>query len=127
MKMNPFKILIADDSAALQERLAEMLAPIAGLKLVAQTMGVNESLNAIRQLRPDFVILDLNLADGNGLTVLRETKRVHPQTRLAIFTNVAELQYQQRCLDLGADYFLSKSKDSARLVEICAQLAGSEV
>ena len=112
------KVLIVDDSQVLREKLIEMLSKVPGLEIVAQAEGVYDAQRAMDELEPELVILDLQLRDGSGLDVLREAKRKHPTVKLVVFTNQPEMQYRQRCADLGADYFLCKSTDSKALIAI---------
>jgi DNA-binding NarL/FixJ family response regulator len=112
------RVLVVDDSPVLREKLIEMLSQVTGLEVVGQAEGVVDAHRAIQELSPGLVVLDLQLRDGSGLEVLRETKRVYPNIKLIVFTNQPELQYRQRCADLGADYFLCKSTDAKALVAI---------
>ena len=68
-------------------------------------------------------IFNLQLKDGNGIEILRETKRRYPEIRFIVFTNQCELQYRQRCLELGADYFLCKSTEARSLVSTTKDLS----
>ena len=115
---HPLKVLVVDDSPALRERLIEMLSQVTGLKVVGEAESVADAQRAIEELKPGLVVLDLQLRDGSGLEVLREAKRVQPNIKLVVFTNQPELQYRQRCADLGADYFLCKSTDAKALLAI---------
>ena len=117
-RSNRLKVLIVDDSISLRKRLSEMLSRVAGLDIIGEAGSVAQAHDAIRELRPDVVILDLQMGDGNGIEVLRETKRLYPSIRQVIFTNHPELQYRQRCLDLGADYFFCKSTDARSLIAV---------
>jgi DNA-binding NarL/FixJ family response regulator len=119
-------VLIVEDSRALQKRLTEMLSKVSGLNLVGQAKCVAEARQVIEKLHPDLVILDLQLADGNGIEVLCETKTNYPLIRFVVFTNQSELQYRQRCLDLGADYFLCKSTGAKSLLAISEVLVADE-
>ena len=58
--------------------------------------------------------------------MLREVKRSYPSTIAIMLTNHPYPQYQQRCAELGADYFFCKSTDSKLLIEIGEQLAGAK-
>ena len=120
---NRLNVLIVDDSRALQKRLAEMLRSISGLNLIGQAYSVAEARRSIATLQPDLVVLDLQLGDGNGLEVLRETKRDYPTIRFIVFTNQCEPQYRQRSAELGADYFLCKSTDARSLIATTNDLA----
>ena len=120
---NRLKVLIVDDSPTLQDRLAEMLRSVSGLNLIGQAHSVAEARRTITTFQPDVVVLDLQLGDGNGIEVLRETKRNYPSIRFIVFTNQCELQYRQRCAELGADYFLCKSRDARSLIATTKDLA----
>src|SRR5262245_56141223 len=112
------RVLIVDDSLTLRQRMAEMLARIDGLEIAGEAGGVEQARLAIRELQPDVIILDLQMGDGNGMEIMRETKLLLPSIRIIVFTNHPELQYRQRCLDLGADYFFCKSTDARSLISI---------
>jgi DNA-binding NarL/FixJ family response regulator len=116
-------VLIVDDSRELQKRLAGMLRSVRGLNLIGQAHSVAEARQTIKALQPDVVVLDLQLSDGNGIEVLRETKLNYPSIRFIVFTNYCELQYRQRCADIGADYFLCKSTDARSLITTTEDLA----
>ena len=64
-------------------------------------------------------------AGGSGIDVLRENETENDPSFVAIvLTNHPYPQYQQRCAQLGADYFLCKSAGLGPLIEICGRLAG---
>ncbi len=117
------KVLIVDDSAALRQRLVGMLSKIKQLDIVGDVANVSAAHAAVRTLQPDLIVLDLRLGDGSGMEVLREAKQHHPDTKVIILTNFPEPQYERKCAELGADFFLCKSTDSHRLVEISERLA----
>jgi two-component system, OmpR family, response regulator len=119
------RVLIADDSSELRERLVEMLSQVPGLGVVGQAGCVADALTALNNLDLDLVILDLQMRDGSGMEVLRELRRSHFKTKVIVFTNHPEEQYRRRCATLGANYFLSKSTDSNLLLEITRQLAST--
>ena len=117
------RLLIADDSAALRERLVEMFSQIDGIEIVGQARDVRQAFDSVRSLRPDAVILDIQMPGGSGIDVLREIKQNHASMIAIVLTNHPYPQYQQKCSELGADYFLCKSTDAKLLVEIGEQLA----
>lgn len=117
-ELSDLKVLIVDDSQVMREKLSEMLSRVHGLEIVGEAESVAEARRAIEELEPGLVILDLQIGEGNGLDVLRFTKRNHPSIKLVVFTNQPEMQYRQRCADLGADYFLCKSTDAKALIAI---------
>ncbi len=108
------KLLIVDDSRAVRSRLGALLAPIRSLA-TEQAASLGEAAAILERFRPDALVLDIQLPDGNGLSLLEPVKRSHPATRVMMFSN--HLAYRQRCLSLGADAFFDKSMDFEDLID----------
>ena len=117
------RLLIADDSTAFRDRLAELFSVVEGIEVVGQAQDVPEAMASVRALRPEIVILDIQMPGGSGIDVLREVKRDYPETIVIMLTNHPGPQYRKKCAELKADYFLSKSTDSKLLIEIAEHLA----
>ena len=100
-----------------------MLAQIEGIEIVGEAQDVPQAFDCVRTLRPDAVILDIQMPGGSGIDVLRELKHNYPSIVTIVLTNHPSLQYQQKCAELGVDYFVIKSIGLSRLLEICERLA----
>lgn len=118
-------VFIVEDSESVRRRLARVLGDIEGVRVVGEAETPGEALAGILRTRPDSVLLDLHLAGGSGLDVLR---RAHPQTPGTVFivlTNHATAQYRRACMDAGAAYFFDKSHDIAKVRDVIAGLAAT--
>jgi DNA-binding NarL/FixJ family response regulator len=115
-------VFIVDDSKAIRERLAEMLSEIVGVKVIGEARNAAEAVTGIRTLKPKVVILDIQMPDGNGIEVLKIIKQERPAPLVMMMTNHSSTQYREKCLKLGADYFLDKARDFEKLVEIFQDL-----
>lgn len=102
------KILVADDSLAVYERLLEMLTPLPEVKVVGHTIDIAGTLRCFHETQPDVVILDIHLLGGSGIEVLKDIKRSKPATAVAVLTSFPYPQYRGICRKLGADAFLDK-------------------
>jgi DNA-binding NarL/FixJ family response regulator len=120
------KVVVADDSAALRERLAATLAAIEGVRVAGLASCGAEAVDAFNTTLADLFILDIQMPDGSGVDVLREIKLRNSATMVIMFTNHPYPQYQQKCVELGADHFLSKSRDFKQLIKIVEELAVSK-
>ena len=119
---NPkLKVVIADDSLVIRERLVTLLDELAGVEIVGQAEDGAEAIRAIRTLQPDAVILDIRMPGGSGIDVLRTIKQDKVRPRVIILTNYPYPGYRQKCLQAGADFFLDKS---AEFDQIPALLSG---
>ena len=108
---------MVDDSAAVRQRIASLLRDLEGVELVVEADGSERALDFARSLRPDFVILDLNLPGPSGLDVLPRLKALLRAPTVIVLTNHAGDAYAKRCRDLGADYFFDKSRQFEAAVE----------
>lgn len=118
------QVLIVDDSGLIRERLREFLGEIESCRVSGAVATVDEALEEIPRSHPDLVILDIQLPDGEGLTVLEAAKRMSPAPLVAVLTNHYEAPYRQRYLDAGADFFWEKGKDLTQLLDAVRYLSG---
>lgn len=116
------RAFIVDDSAIVRMRLAEILVTDADVTVVGQAGTVAAALLEIPQLRPEFVLLDIQLPDGDGISVLKAVKRMTPAPAVVMFTNYTDQCYRQRCEVAGADFFLDKSKQFDQIPEVLRTL-----
>jgi DNA-binding NarL/FixJ family response regulator len=105
------KIVIADDSSLLRDRIKSLLSSMKNVFVVGEADNGVEALQLIREKEPDLVILDIRMPEMNGIDVLRNIRELKMNTKVCILTNYAYPIYRRRCLEAGADYFLRKTED----------------
>jgi DNA-binding NarL/FixJ family response regulator len=120
------KVLIADDSRAVVKRLADLLEEVPGAQVVGQASDVPETVQGVQKLRPDVLILDLQMPGGTGLDVLRAIRADHPRLYVLICTNYPYLQVRDECFAAGANCFLDKSAEFEKIPAILRELISSE-
>jgi DNA-binding NarL/FixJ family response regulator len=112
------RVLIADDSEAIVQRLITLLAHVRGVEIVDQVGTVEETTEAVRRLRPDAVILDMKMPGGSGIDVLESMKKERLISTVIVLTNHPYAAYRKKCLQVGAKFFLDKSNEFARVGEV---------
>lgn len=117
------RLLIAEDSAPFRQRLQQMLSQIAGVEIVRAAVDGTEALEAARTLRPDVAILDIQMPGASGIDVLREIRRDLDGMVVIMLTNHSDKQYEQKCMEMGADHFYSKSGGPKDLLGLITNLA----
>jgi DNA-binding NarL/FixJ family response regulator len=113
-----FRVLLIDDSVMVGARILGLLSPIPYLEVLGQARTVNEGLRTCVEQNPDIVVLDINLPDGTGITLLKELKVGQPHIRVIMLTNSSNESYKSRCAELGAEFFLDKTKEFHRIREV---------
>ena len=126
---DPLRVLIADDSKPIADMLTELLSERGRVEVV----GVGESedgvMQAIRDLKPDVVVLDLQLAAGSGADVIRAVRAdpVLKPTRLLVTSNHVSAPMRAGCMELGADNFFDKVKELDALAKRIGELADAQL
>lgn len=119
------KIVIADDSQIIVERLADLVSDVPGVELVGRAADVPDAVRCIEKMKPDMVILDLQMLGGSGLDILRAIRPGRPELFVMICTNYTYPQYREECLAAGANYFLDKSTEFEKIPVILRGLIRS--
>ena len=118
------KVFIVEDSAAVLERLQDMVRELPSVELVGDARDYEAAVSGIIATRPDVSILDIKLADqrGSGIDVLGRVRRDLPAMKAIILSNYVTPQHLKASADAGAEYFLDKSSETDRIPGILRQL-----
>lgn len=117
----PLRVFVIEDSPILLERIAEAIADQPSLILVGSADTEKDALAKIRALKPEALVVDIKLREGNGLNVLAQLKFAFEdgtRPKIVVFTNYPRQEYLRNSKQLGADYFLDKSTQFSDLPRI---------
>ena len=122
------KVFVVEDSAAVRERLVEMIRDVEDVEVVGEAASYGQAVSRIAESLPDVAILDIKLADdeGSGIDVLNEVRKSQPGIRAIVMSNYVTPQHVKASADAGAEYFLDKSVDFGRIPEILRRMSGSK-
>ena len=113
------QILLLEDSPLLRRLLTETLDEIEGVQVCGFAETENEALEQLEVKSVDLAIVDIELAQGSGVGVLRALKKNPERYGLpakVVFTNYAHSAMRQRCQELDIDAFFDKSLQMNDLV-----------
>jgi DNA-binding NarL/FixJ family response regulator len=116
------KVLVADNSALVRERLVALLSELETIDLVRQASEAAQMLRSVQEIRPDVVILDDQMIGHDGHQVLAGMKAGFTPPVILILSPFSYPQYRKKCEQLGADLFLDKGIEIHRVVEVIAAL-----
>lgn len=119
------KIVTADDSALMRERIINRLNEFRDDIQIIEASDGFEALEMIITHEPELAILDLRMPGLSGLDVLRKIKVIGSKSRICILTSYPYPQYLEKCIEAGADYFLSKSDDFGKLNSAITEVLNS--
>jgi DNA-binding NarL/FixJ family response regulator len=119
VKTNTFaRVLVVDDSTPLAERVEGLLEGTGAAEIVAHATDAASAQSLFAALRPDAVVLDIQLPDGSGIELAREFKRQAPGVLIIMLTNHAGGAYRYACALAGADHFFDKSTEFESVAEL---------
>jgi two-component system, OmpR family, response regulator len=108
------RILLIEDSAVLTRRLVDLLSEPGRVEVAAQATTQTEALLRLQESAFDVLVVDIELAEGNGVAVIRQARQLYPpdaQPLIVVLTNYASDFVRDHCFAAGADYFLDKMRD----------------
>lgn len=114
------KVLLVEDSKLLREVLTEILSGCSGLSLEDFASNQAEAISLIQKQAFDLLVVDIELAKGNGFEVIRATRAdSYPFSKpvCVVLTNHANKQYREEAKKLDIEYFFDKSMDFELAIE----------
>jgi DNA-binding NarL/FixJ family response regulator len=123
----PLKVFLVEDSAVIRENLIATLEELAQVEVIGFAPDEPAAIAwcAVMPQRADLVIVDLFLAQGSGLGVLRGLQSQPLAPHCVVVTNYATPEIRARCAALGAERVFDKSHEIDALIAHCRSLAAS--
>ena len=121
----PLRVFIADDSPPVAEMLTELIALPGRVEVVGIGRTEASTIESVRALKPDVVVLDIQLKEGTGTNVIKAI-RTDPSlasVRIVVASNYTNPQLREGCIDLGANHYFDKVKELGALAR-CVQGMG---
>jgi DNA-binding NarL/FixJ family response regulator len=116
-------VAVVEDDKALRESLGALLKGAPGMELLRACSNGEEALNALPDLKPEVVIMDIQMGAGmNGVECVRRLKDVLPETQVLMFTVFDDGEKLFESLKAGASGYLLKRTAPARLLEAIVEV-----
>ncbi|AMJ64310.1 response regulator [Hymenobacter sp. PAMC 26628] len=120
--MPPTRLILYEDNAGLRASLGQFLAGAPGLVLVGKFESCAQAGADVRRLRPDVVLMDIDMPGCSGIEGLRQVKAVAPATSVVMLTVFDDNDRVFEAICAGADGYLLKKTPPARLLEAIAEV-----
>ena len=114
------RVLVADDHADLVKAICRLLAM--ECDVVGSVADGSAVLEAALRLRPDVIVVDLNLPNVNGLEACRQIRQAHPEMKVIVFTAMNDPDVRKRSLEVGASAFVFKMAGNGDLLSTVKRL-----
>ncbi|MCB1639913.1 MAG: response regulator transcription factor, partial [Thiothrix sp.] len=113
--------LVEDDTPTLQ-RLADILAQAPALEVVGMAGTFSDASAWLEQHKPDVLLTDLGLPDGNGKQLIEQTRQRHPQAEIMVISRFGDENSVVEAIKAGAGGYLLKDESQAHILNAVEQL-----
>ena len=109
------EIIIADDHSMIREGIKQLLELDDNLKIVGFADNGKEAVSMVENLKPNILLLDINMPVLNGIEALSEIKKKKLNVGIIILTIHNEIEYLIKAMELGCDGYILKESNSTEL------------
>lgn len=106
------KIVIADDHSMIREGIKQLLELDENLEVVGQAADGVEAIKKIKELKPNVLLLDINMPIMNGIDTLKKIRSERIKVKVLILTIHNEVEYLIKAVDIGCNGYIMKDSSS---------------
>ena len=115
MATTPIRIVIVDDNKFFRKTVCSILQKKTNLQVVAEAEGGLAAIQAVKNHRPEVVLMDINMPILDGLDATRIIATKFPDTKIIVFTMHTDETFSDRAYKAGACHFLAKDCGKEKL------------
>lgn len=123
----PIGVLVVDDNTLIGDSMTRWFTNESDLKLLGWTGTVEEAATMVKQLRPDIVLLDVDIPGGDTFKLLRQIVKEFPGTKVIMLSGLYHEQYIEKALDEGAMGYIVKDETPASIIKLVRKAAAGSV
>lgn len=123
---NPITILIADDNKLMRQTLKLIIAGFPGSKLAGEATSGEEAIALAKELLPNIILMDINMAPVNGFEATRKILKENPTAKIIGLSLHNQPSYAKNMLQLGAKGYISKEAHHNEIIEAIQKVAAGE-
>lgn len=112
---NSIKVMIADDHILMREGIRQLLEFDGTIEVIAEANNGEECLEKLKTIKPEVLLLDINMPKKNGIEVLESIRKQNLKVKVLILTVHNEVEYLLKAVDIGVDGYILKDSESAEL------------
>lgn len=120
-------VVLVDDHPLFRRGLTQLLAALPRFTLLGEASCGRDGIELVKSVRPDLLLLDLNMKDMSGIDVLRELKACDLDTRIVMITVSDQAEDLIDALRAGADGYLLKDMEPEQMLECLESAADGRI
>ncbi len=109
------RVMLADDHILMREGIRQLLECDSTIEIVGEVSNGEQCIQMIRKVKPQVLLLDINMPVKNGIEVLKEIRQNKWNVKVLILTVHNEIEYLLKALDIGVDGYILKESEFSEL------------
>lgn len=97
------KVMLADDHILMREGIRQLLEFDGSIEVIAEANDGDECIEVLQEMKPQILLLDINMPKKNGIEVLEEIKKRNIDVKVLILTVHNEIEYLMKAIEIGVD------------------------
>lgn len=110
-------LLLVDDHPVVRDGLCRIQEVEPRIQIIGEAATMQSAIEAAQRLRPDVILMDVRLPDGDGIAACRQIKAFLPEAHILFLTSYADNRFVLAAMEAGADGYLLKESDTQRIVD----------
>ncbi|MCW8908494.1 MAG: response regulator [Sedimenticola sp.] len=120
------KVLLVDDHELVRTGFRHILSNGQGFDVVGEAESGEDAVTKARQLKPDLVLMDINMPGIGGIEATRRIRRQNPETQVIAVTVLSDAPFPEQLHDAGAIGYLTKGCPAEELFQALKTVAGGK-
>ena len=120
---NAITILISDDNKYIRETIRFLISRFKNLLLVGEAESGEEAISLAKQLSPDVILIDINMAPVNGFEATRKILKQNPGIKIIGLSVHKQPSYAKNILQLGAKGYVTKSSPHKEIIHAILEVS----
>lgn len=116
MVQRPYTLLLVDDQTMFLDGIESLLERMPGVSVVGKAHNGKDALQLTAELRPDLVLMDINMPHMDGIEATKRIRKASPETRVIVLSMYGHKEFVLELMDSGVGGYLLKNADKEELM-----------
>lgn len=113
--MEKARVILVDDHQLFRNGLRFILNEVENIQVIGEASNGNEFLNILENVKPDIVLMDINMPEMNGIQATEKALAKYPDLKILVLSMFGDDEYYNTMIDLGVKGFVLKDADNDEL------------
>ena len=120
-------VAITDDHLMVVEGLKTMLNHVEDIQIISSYHSVNDTIDGLRNVLPQILLLDINLPDGNGIHLCKQLKDNYKDLKIIALSNYEDISFIKQIIKNGANGYLLKNTSKQELIDAITAVKNNQL